>query len=130
MTIVKDPKRVVVDRPTGSLQGWAPTWSNTAEKLAILAAAIDYRGDVTLVFRDRKPVIGYVFNFVETAQGEIEMYVKGEESPRRFSAEELVSVSFTGADTAAGKSWDVWLKTVAEAQANGKIAELYPEEID
>ena len=31
-------------------------------------------------------------------------------------------------DAAAGKSWDLWLKKVAEAEAQGKIAELYPDE--
>jgi hypothetical protein len=56
------------------------------------------------------------------------MYQTGREAPVCIPLANVVGIHFSGADPASGRSWDAWLKKVAEAEAKGEIAELYPEE--
>ncbi|QDU59480.1 hypothetical protein Pan216_03080 [Planctomycetes bacterium Pan216] len=93
--------------------------------------AFDYRGDVTIELTSGETVVGYLFNRdIDAAEPYLEMFAKNEETPRRYAYRDVVGLEFTGRDTAEGKSWEAWQQKVAEAEASGKIAELYPEELD
>ena len=97
----------------------------------VLQSAVDYRGDVTLQLLNDREIVGYVFaaKFSDTGvSGTVSVYPKDSPSPEVVEITAIRSVVFSGADAAAGKSWEQWLKKVAEAKANGTIAELYPEE--
>ena len=125
MTASEASKNVTAD---GSLHQKRFEFHSDAERRRWLEEAFDYRGDVTLRFAEAEPVSGYIFNRDwEASEPFIEIYPKGETDVRRIDIARITAIEFSGTDTAAGKSWDVWLKKVAEAEANGMIAELYPE---
>lgn len=108
-------------------RNWAPPFDSPSDRAAVLTAVVDYRGDVTLNLTTGEPLIGYVFNFDGAA---ISLYPKDSTDTRTIPLSDIAAVIFTGVDTAAGKSWDVWLKKVAEIEATGEIAEIYPESLD
>jgi hypothetical protein len=114
---------------TKSLQGWSPPMATDAERRAAVNAAFDYRGDVTLFLQDGVKVAGFVSNRdFDAGAPYLEIFTATSAAPQRIPLSEVVGIEFTGADTAAGKSWDLWLKKVADAEAEGKIAELYPDD--
>ena len=77
----------------------------------VLDAALDYRGDVTLSLDTGEEVEGYLFN-KETRGGEpFVLILPSSGAPRRkISCAGIQSVAFTGKDTAAGKSWESWVR--------------------
>jgi len=120
MTETQDP---------ASLHGWDAPISSEFERRAAVDAAFDYRGDVTLTLRDGRTVTGYVSNRdFDAAEPFLEVIASDGPAIQSILIDRVIAIRFTGADAAAGKSWDLWLKKVAEAEAQGKIAELYPDE--
>jgi len=107
------------------------------EKHEDLAAAVeeafDYRGDVTITLENGEEVTGYVFNRqVEgTAEPFLEYYPRNEERHRQMPLKLIRQIAFTGADAAAGRSWETWVKKVQEkkkAEAEGRdIGNIEPE---
>jgi hypothetical protein len=117
-----------------NLQGrvWQPA---TEEELREgLEKAFDYRGDVTIVRKDGSSVEGYIFDRRTAAtlsQSIIRLFPKGEAAKISIPYSEIVSLTFTGRDTAAGKSWQAWLKKYWEKKAAGETnIELTPEKLD
>jgi len=103
--------------------------STDVERRAAIDAAFDYRGDVTLTLSDGRTLTGFVSNRdFDAADPFLEIIAADLPSPQKTPLNRVKKIEFTGADAAAGKSWDLWLKKVAEAEAQGKIAELYPDE--
>ena len=112
-----------------TLQGWSASMTTEVERRAAIEAAFDYRGDVTLTTNDGAKIVGFVSNRdFGASEPFLEMFTATSTTPERIPLSSLSAIEFTGVDTAAGKSWDLWLKKVAEAEAQGKIAELYPED--
>jgi len=112
-----------------SRQGWQAPMSTNVERRAALEAAFDYRGDVTLSLADGRRVTGFVSNRdFDALEPFLEIISADSPSPQKLPLNQVAQIEFTGADAAAGKRWDLWLKKVAEAEAQGKIAELYPDE--
>jgi hypothetical protein len=117
-----------------NLQGrvWQPA---TEEELREgLEKAFDYRGDVTIVRKDGSSVEGYIFDrrTADTlSQSIIRLFPKGEAAKISIPYSDIASLTFTGRDTAAGKSWQAWLKKYWEKKAAGeKNIELIPEKLD
>jgi hypothetical protein len=112
-----------------SLHGWDAPMTTTSEREGAIDAAFDYRGDVTVTLNDGRSLLGFVSNRdFNAAEPYLEIITPDWASPQRIPLDRVTGVHFTGVDAAAGKSWDLWLKKVAQAEAEGKIAELYPEE--
>jgi hypothetical protein len=117
-----------------NLQGrvWQPA---TEEELREgLEKAFDYRGDVTIVRKDGTSVEGYIFdrraadNLTDSV---IRLFPKGGSVKVSIPYSDIASLSFTGRDTAAGKSWEAWLKKYWEKKAAGeKNIEITPEKLD
>lgn len=81
----------------------------------VIDRAFDYRGDVTLVRRDGSEVVGYLFNRnAEARQPFVQMFDCAGDGPFTIRYAEIRSIRFTGKDTAAGKSYEVWLRRKAE----------------
>jgi hypothetical protein len=117
-----------------NLQGsaWQPT---TEEELREgLEKAFDYRGDVTITRRDGSSVEGYIFDRRAAAtlsESVIRLFPKGDSNKVSIPYSDIASLSFTGRDTAAGKSWEAWLKKYWEKKAAGETnIELLPEKLD
>ena len=117
-----------------NLQGrvWQPT---TEEELREgLEKAFDYRGDVTIVRKDGSSVEGYIFDrraADSLADSVIRLFPKGDPAKISIPYADIASLSFTGRDTAAGKSWEAWLKKYWEKKAAGeKNIEITPENLE
>jgi hypothetical protein len=116
------------------LQGrvWQP--SSEDELREGLEKAFDYRGDVTITRKDGSTVEGYIFDRRAAAtlsQSLIRLFPKGDPVKVSIPYSEIASLAFTGRDTAAGKSWEAWLKKYWEKKAAGeKNIELTPEKLD
>ena len=96
----------------------------TQEELAkAVDLAFDYRGDVTIELISGERVEGYVFNRVASQpKAYLELFPKGRPGIRMVGYDEVVSIIFSGEDTAFGKSWDVWItkKQGEEKKASSK----------
>jgi hypothetical protein len=117
-----------------NLQGsvWQPT--SEEELREGIEKAFDYRGDVTVTRKDGSAVEGYIFDrrtASSLAESVIRLFPKGEATRISIPYSEIATLSFTGRDTAAGKSWEAWLKKYWEKKAAGeKNIELTPEKLD
>ena len=117
-----------------NLQGrvWQPS---TEEELREgLEKAFDYRGDVTITRKDGSKVEGYIFDrrAADTlSESLIRLFPRGESTKVAIPYSDIASLAFTGRDTAAGKSWEAWLKKYWEKKAAGETnIELTPEKLD
>ena len=108
----------------GSLQGRLFRPGSTAELIEAIDQAFDYRGDVLLELKSGVKVEGYVFNRDTAAKHpSLQIYPRGETAARQIPYADIVTVAFTGEDTASGKSWEAWVaKKESQRQAESDAA--------
>ncbi len=99
-----------------------------------LEKAFDYRGDVTITRHDGWCVEGYIFDRT-SGLPLTESYVRLIPADRNVKLTvaftDIAAIDFSGRDTAAGKSWEAWVKKYREKKAAGeKNIELRPESLD
>ena len=117
-----------------NLQG--SVWDATSdEELRVaLEKAFDYRGDVTITLKDGSSVEGYIFDRrsgTTLADSCVRLFPKNENRKVAVSYSEIAGLTFSGKDTAAGKSWEAWVKKYLEKKRAGeKNIELTPEALD
>ncbi|MGH8778478.1 adenosyl-hopene transferase HpnH [Paraburkholderia sp.] len=113
------------------LEGWTPSLNTEAEVREALEKAFDYRGDVTVTRRDGTSVTGYLYDRQYGAAFKdcfVRIIAKGEEAKQVIPYPEIASLGFTGKDTAAGKSFESWIKRYWEKKAAGeKNIQIEPE---
>jgi len=80
-----------------------------------LAAAVDYRGDVSLRLREGEEIFGFLFNHDET---HCELFTPENAGKTRLPISEIALLSFTGKDEAKGKGWEDWIQKKAQEEAN------------
>lgn len=116
------------------LEGWIPELASEEELRQALEKAFDYRGDVTITRRDGTTVEGYIFDRRSGASlkdSVVRLYPKNSGEKISVSYAEIGALAFTGRDTAAGKSWEAWMKKYAEKKARGdKDLSLYSETLE
>ncbi len=96
--------------------------------------AFDYRGDVTLELVSGETITGYIFNRNDSASPPVlQLFPKDQPGTRAIPYADIVTIAFTGEDTASGNSWEAWVKKKeserkaeadrikAEAQARGHL---------
>jgi len=94
-----------------SLEGWAPEINGDMTLEKVIDLAFDYRGDTTIVKTDGTELVGYLFNRnAKAAAPFIQMFDQKGEGPHKLLYSDIATVAFTGRDTAAGKSWEAWVK--------------------
>jgi hypothetical protein len=89
------------------------TWEgpDAADRAAAIAAAFDYRGDVTLRLENGETLQGYLSNRCERASEPHLDFFPSDGSPqRRILYRGVKGIAFTGRDTASGKSWEAWVQ--------------------
>jgi hypothetical protein len=129
-----DHLEVVDGREREAIEGWIPDLVTEAELRAALEQAFDYRGDVTITRKDGSRVEGYIFdrrNGAALAESVVRLIPK--DSPQKISVSysDIAALAFTGRDTAAGKSWEAWVRKYWEKKAAGeKHIALEPETLD
>src|SRR6202040_821482 len=116
------------------LGGWIPQLASEEEIRVALEKAFDYRGDVTIMRKDGSKIEGYLFDRRTArtlAESSVRLYPKDSDQKLSISDADIAALAFTGRDTAAGKSWEAWMKKYAEKKAAGeKDLSLHPEEVE
>ena len=116
-----------------NLQGWIPQLATEADIRAVIEKAFDYRGDVTITRKNGGEVTGYLFDrrigpALESSVVRL-MLATGERPTVSYS--EIAAIAFTGRDTAAGKSYEAWVKKYWEKRAKGeKNISIEPEALE
>ena len=101
---------MVVMTEEKSLQGWAPEPGEEVTLERVIDLAFDYRGNTTIVKKDGSEIVGYIFNRNrETPEPFIQVIDEEGNGPYTLLYADIVTIKFTGRDTAAGKSWQAWV---------------------
>ncbi len=129
-----DALEVVEGRDHDQIEGWVPALATEAELRDALEQAFDYRGDVTITRKDGSRVEGYIFDRRNgpTLDASVVRLIP-QNSPQKISISysDIAALAFTGRDTAAGKSWEAWVRKYWEKKAAGeKHIALEPEKLE
>jgi hypothetical protein len=125
-----DQLEVAPGRQREGLEGWIPELANENELREALEKAFDYRGDVTLTRQDGSRMEGYIFDRVSgptLSSSFVRILPKSGGSRQKIAYSEIRALAFTGRDTAAGKSWEAWVKKYWEKKEAGRSASLLPD---
>ena len=99
-----------------------------------LEKAFDYRGDVTITRQDGSKLEGYIFDRrpgKTLKDSFVRVIPTGVAQKVSIAYADIAGLAYTGRDTAAGKSWEAWVKKYMEKKAAGeKNIELVPEQLD
>ena len=132
--LTADHLEVVDGREREQIQGWVPELASDAELRDALEKAFDYRGDVTITRKDGSKVEGYIFDRRDGATlGESVVRVIPQNTRDKISIpySDIAALAFTGRDTAAGKSWEAWVRKYWEKKAAGEThIALEPEKLE
>jgi len=132
--LTADHLEVVDGREREQIQGWVPELASEAELRDALEKAFDYRGDVTITSKDGNKVEGYIFDRRDGATlAESVVRIIPQNSREKISIpySDIAALAFTGRDTAAGKSWEAWVRKYWEKKAAGeKYIALEPESLE
>jgi hypothetical protein len=117
-----------------NLQGKAFEAASEEELREALEKAFDYRGDVTITLKNGSAIEGYIFdrrNGGTLAESSVRLFPKTEPKKIAIAYSEIAGLEFTGRDTAAGKSWEAWVRKYWEKKHAGeKNIELRPENLE
>jgi len=95
-----------------SLEGWDPGRVEGPDLAFVVERAFDYRGDVTVVHRDGREVVGYLFNRdVDAGEPFAQLFPRDGGDAVTIPYADIASIRFTGRDTAAGTSYAAWLRS-------------------
>ncbi len=116
------------------LEGWIPQLASDEEIRVALEKAFDYRGDVTITRKDGTKIEGYLFDRrtgPTLKDSLVRLYPKNSTEKLSITYADIAALAFTGRDTAAGKSWEAWMKKYAAKKAAGETnIALLPEPLD
>ena len=116
------------------LEGWIPQLASEEDLRQALEKAFDYRGDITITRKDGSKIEGYLFDrrtATTLSDSVVRLYPKNSEEKVAISYADIAALAFTGRDTAAGRSWEAWMKKYAAKKAAGeKDLSLHPEPLD
>jgi hypothetical protein len=125
-------------RERENLEGWVPELAGDAEVREALEKAFDYRGDITITRKNGSTVEGYLYDR-RTAPTLADSVVRLIPTPKPGAPTERVNIAysdiaalkFSGRDTAAGKSFDAWVKKYWDKKAAGETnIQIEPEKLD
>jgi len=129
-----DELEIVAGREKENLEGWIPEMATEAEIREALEKAFDYRGDITITRRDGSKVEGYLFDR-RSGSSLLNSFVRiiptNEKTKVNVSYADIAALVFTGRDTAAGRTFEAWVKKYWEKKAAGeKNIQIEPEKLD
>ncbi|HEX4797000.1 MAG TPA: hypothetical protein VH370_24630 [Humisphaera sp.] len=118
-----------------NLEGWIPPIATDDEIRAAFEKAFDYRGDITLTLKDTTIVEGYIFD--RRSDGKtladcvVRLFPKSQDQKISIRYSDVARIEFSGRDTAAGKSFETWVKKYQEKKAAGETnIGIEPEKLD
>src|SRR5215467_15252625 len=117
-----DQLEVAPGRQRESVEGWIPELATEQELREALEKAFDYRGDITVTKKDGSKFEGYIFDRITGASLDssfVRVMPKDGGSRLKIAYSDIAALAFSGRDTAAGKSWEAWVKKYWEKKASG-----------
>ena len=105
------------------LEGWIPALASEDELRGALEKAFDYRGDVTITLKNGTVVEGYIFDRQSgptLADSRVRLFPKNFDAKISIPYSDIQGLAFTGRDTAAGRSWEAWLRKYWEKKMAGE----------
>jgi hypothetical protein len=132
----KDPDalEVVPGFAHEKLEGWVPELAGGEELRQALEKAFDYRGDVTITRKDGSKIEGYIFDRrtgKSLEDSHVRLYPKDSNQKVAIAYSDIAALAFSGRDTAAGKSWEAWVRRYWEKKAAGEQnIQLKPESLE
>jgi hypothetical protein len=129
-----DDLEVVPGFERENLQGWIPQLATEADIRTVIEKAFDYRGDVTITGKDSQAITGYLFDrrIGPTLDSSVVRLMLANSNDRpSIPYSGIAAIAFTGRDTAAGKSYEAWVKKYWEKRAKGeKNISIEPEALE
>ena len=129
-----DEIEVAAGREREQLEGWVPVMAGEAEVREALEKAFDYRGDITVTRKDGSKIEGYLFDRrtgATLADSYIRIIPVKEVAKMNIAYSDVAALAFSGRDTAAGKTFEAWVKKYWEKKAAGeKNIQIEPEKLD
>jgi hypothetical protein len=129
-----DQLEVVDGVAHNKIEGWVPELASETELRDALEQAFDYRGDVTITRKDGSRVEGYIFDRrkgATLAASVVRVIPQHSSAKISIPYSDIVGLAFSGRDTAAGKSWEAWVRKYWEKKAAGeKGIALEPESLE
>jgi hypothetical protein len=117
-----DQLEVAPGREREGIEGWVPELASDEDLRSALEKAFDYRGDITLTLKDGSRVEGYIFDRVTGAtlsSSFLRLLPRDSNQRVKISYADIAALAFSGRDTAAGKSWEAWVRKYWEKKASG-----------
>lgn len=105
------------------LEGWIPELAGEEEIRQSLEKAFDYRGDVAITRKDGSKVEGYIFDRrtgKTLSDSFVRLYPKDSDQKIAIAYSEIAAIAFSGRDTAAGRSWEAWVRKYWEKKSAGE----------
>lgn len=129
-----DEIEVAAGREREQLEGWVPEMATEAEIREALEKAFDYRGDITITRKDGSKIEGYLFDRrsgSSLADSFVRIIPANMQTKVNVSYADISAVAFTGKDTAAGKTFEAWVKKYwAKKAAGEQNIQIEPEKLD
>lgn len=97
---------------------------------AALDLAMDYRGDVTLVLRGGERIDGYIYDRRRRPSRAVRIMPRDGEVGLLVPDESIALLEVTGKDTAAGRTFENWVKRYVEKKLAGERASIESESLD
>jgi hypothetical protein len=131
-----DPEQLEIVEGTRheKLEGWVPELASEEELRDALEQALDYRGDITITLKNGSKVEGYIFDrrsgpTLRTST--VRLIPSSSREKISISYSDIAGLGFTGRDTAAGKSWEAWVRKYWEKHMAGeKGIQIEPEKLE
>jgi hypothetical protein len=107
-----------------NLEGYVPSVATPAEIRDAFEKAFDFRGDLTITLKTGDKIEGYVFDrrddSADLSQCVVRMFPKNSTDKISIRYSDIAGLAFTGKDSAAGKSFEAWVKKYNEKKAAGE----------
>lgn len=118
-----DAMEVAQGSERDALEGKIPELATEDETREALEQAFQYRGDVTVTLKTGGKIEGYIFDRRPAPQmylSVVRIIPKGTSERVAIPYSEIAGLAFTGRDTAAGRSWDAWVRKYWEKKEAGE----------
>ena len=131
-----DPDQLEVAEGTRheKLEGWVPELASDDELCDALEHAFDYRGDITITKKNGHKIEGYIFDRrtgATLAESFVRLIPSNSREKISIPYSDIAGLTFSGRDTAAGKSWEAWVRKYWEKRMAGeKGIQIEPEKLE
>jgi len=132
--LTADELEVVEGVQHHKIEGWVPALATEDDLRSALEEAFDYRGDISITLKDGKLLECYIFDRragSTLANSVVRLIPQNSSQKVTVPYSEIAALTFSGRDTAAGKSWEAWVRKYWERKAAGeKGIALEPESLE